>query len=101
MAMMAIGCAKEQTSSEIPDGQEINVTFNASLPDGIKTRANIGDGTTANQLVVAVYDNTTGDELSRLRQTKDINISTTVEFNLVKGKTYSFVFWAQAKDNTY
>ena len=102
MAMMTIGCAKEQTSSEIPDGQEINVTFNATLPDGIKTRANIGDGTTANQLVVAVYDNTTGKELSSLRQTKnDIALKTTVEFNLVKGKTYSFVFWAQAKDNTY
>ena len=100
MAMMAIGCAKEQVSSEIPDGQEINVTFNASLPEGIKTRA-LGDGTKANQLVVAVYDNTTGNELTSLRQTKGINISTTVEFNLVKGKTYSFVFWAHAEGNTY
>lgn len=101
MAMLAIGCAKEQTNdSETPDGQEINVTFKASLPDGIQTRA-IGDGTTANELVVAVYDNATGNELTSLRTTKEINISTTVEFNLVKGKTYSFVFWAQAKNNGY
>lgn len=101
MAMLAIGCAKEQTNgSEIPDGQEINVTFNASLPGGINTRA-IGDGTTANQLIVAVYDNTTGKELQALRKDQPISISTTVEFNLVKGKTYSFVFWAQVKDNTY
>lgn len=100
MAMLAIGCAKEQVGSETPDGQEINVTFNASLPEGIQTRA-IGDGTTAKELVVAVYDNATGNELKSLRQTKEINLRTTVEFNLVKGKTYSFVFWAQAKDNSY
>jgi len=96
MAMMTIGCAKEQTSSEIPDGQEINVTFNASLPDGIKTRANIGDGTTADKLIVAVYDQQ-GNELRSIRKTESIiNLRTTVEFNLVKGKTYKFVFWAQA-----
>ena len=94
MAMLAIGCAKEQVGSETPDGQEINVTFKASLPDGIQTRA-IGDGTTANTLIVAVYDEA-GNELSSIRKTEPINISTTVEFSLVKGKTYNFIFWAQA-----
>ena len=94
MAMLTIGCAKEQVGSETPDGQEINVTFKASLPDGIQTRA-IGDGTTANTLIVAVYDEA-GNELSSIRKTEPINISTTVEFSLVKGKTYNFIFWAQA-----
>lgn len=68
MAMLAIGCAKEQVGSEKPDGQEINVTFKASLPDGIQTRA-IGDGTTANTLIVAVYDEA-GNELSSIRKTE-------------------------------
>ncbi len=98
MATAALSCAKEQVGSETPDGEEINVTFNALLPEGIKTRA-IGDGTTANQLVVAVYE--AGSDAELIRVDKQIDISTTVEFKLVKGKTYDFVFWAQNKKNGY
>lgn len=89
LALTAMSCAKESIE---PEAGDATVSFTAQMPGSPATRA-ISDGTTANKLIVAVYD--ANGELTSLRQEKTIAISTTVEFNLVKGKTYDFVFWAQ------
>ena len=82
-------------------GNEALVSFSVNLADGVSTKADpatvIGDGTTAKELYVRVFDDggTLIDGLSN--QTYDISgKSTTVNLNLVKGKTYKFLFWAQS-----
>ena len=84
-------------------GNEALVSFNVNLADGMSTKA-ISDGTKATNLVVDVFEkNTSTGEYSRiagLRHAKDntfSGLSTTAPFNLVKGKTYRFIFWAQAQ----
>ena len=89
-------------------GNEALVSFNVNLADGINTKADgpeISDGKKATNLVVDVFekDNLNGDytRINDLRVAKDNKFSsgltTTVEFKLVKGKTYRLIFWAQAQ----
>ena len=104
LAMLALGCNKEQVAVDgTPDGEEVAVTFAAELP-GTITRA-IGDGLTAKNLSVAVYDdasNVAGTHIVKLDKTAVFDaLHTTVEYNLVKGKTYHFIFWAQAEGAPY
>ena len=76
------------------------VRFTIELPGNIDSRT-ISDGTKANKLTVAVYDDQ-GNELPAIRVTdKEIPHQTTVEFKLVKGQKYSFAFWAQAAGAPY
>ena len=86
-------------------GNEALVSFSVNLADGVSTKA-ISDGTKATKLVVDVFEkNTTTNEYTRigsLRHKTDNNVSAfnaelkaTVNFNLVKGKTYRLIFWAQ------
>lgn len=95
--LLLTSCSSDEpTTSLTGDG---NVTFTAVIPGGINSRA-ISDGTTANKLTYAVYDEN-GDELSSLTNTVDINLQTSVSLNLVTGKKYTVVFWAQAEDAPY
>ncbi len=101
LTLLAVGCNKEQVT-EVPDGQMVDVTFTAALPGEMATKT-IGDGQTAKKLYVSVYEN--DDEktkLASLDKTADFaDLKTQVTFSLVKGKTYNFVFWAQAEDAPY
>lgn len=103
LAMLALGCNKEQVTEAVPDGTEVSVTFTAELP-GMQTKA-IGDGLTAKNLSVAVYDdasNAAGTHIVALNKTAVFDaLHTTVEYSLVKGKTYHFIFWAQAEGAPY
>ena len=104
LAMLALGCNKEQVAVDgTPDGEEVAVTFAAELP-GTITKA-IGDGLTAKNLSVAVYDdasNAAGTHIVTLDKTAVFDaLHTTVEYSLVKGKTYHFIFWAQAEGAPY
>ena len=104
LTMLALGCNKEQVAVDgTPDGEEVAVTFAAELP-GTITRA-IGDGLTAKNLSVAVYDdasNAAGTHIVTLDKTAVFDaLHTTVEYSLVKGKTYHFIFWAQAEGAPY
>ena len=103
LAMLALGCDKEQVTEAVPDGTEVSVTFMAELP-GMQTKA-IGDGLTAKNLSVAVYDdvsNAAGTHIVTLDKTAVFDaLHTTVEYSLVKGKTYHFIFWAQAEGAPY
>ena len=59
LAVLALGCNKEQVAVDgTPDGAEVGVTFTAELP-GMQTKA-IGDGLTAKNLTVEVYEDATG-----------------------------------------
>ena len=101
LTLLAVGCNKEQVT-EVPDGQMVDVTFTAALPGEMATKT-IGDGQTAKKLYVSVYEN--DDEktkLASLDKTADFaDLKTQVTFSLVKGKTYNFVFWAQAEGAPY
>ena len=104
LAVLALGCNKEQVAVDgTPDGEEVAVTFAAELP-GTITKA-IGDGLTAKNLSVAVYDdasNAAGTHILALDKTAVFDaLHTTVEYSLVKGKTYHFIFWAQAEGAPY
>ena len=100
LTFLAVGCNKEQVA-EVPDGQMVDVTFTAALPGEMATKA-LGDGQTAKNLYVSVYENDADKtHLGNLDKTaKFTDLKTQVTFSLVKGKTYNFVFWAQAEDAT-
>ena len=101
LTFLAVGCNKEQVT-EAPDGQMVDVTFTAALPGEMATKA-FGDGQTAKTLYVSVYENDADKtHLGDLDKTATFtDLKTQVTFSLVKGKTYNFVFWAQAEDAPY
>ncbi len=100
LTMLAVSCNKEQVT-EVPDGQMVDVTFTAALPGEMATKA-LGDGQTAKNLYVSVYENDAEKtHLGDLDKTATFtDLKTQVTFSLVKGKTYNFVFWAQAEGAT-
>ncbi len=100
LTMLSVSCNKEQVT-EVPDGQMVDVTFTAALPGEMATKA-LGDGQTAKTLYVSVYENDTEKtHLGDLDKTATFtDLKTQVTFSLVKGKTYNFVFWAQAEGAT-
>ena len=98
LVAMLLGTAACSSDMEPSMGDDM-VRFTIELPGNIDSRA-ISDGSTANKLTVAVYDDQ-GNELSDIRVNKDIPHQTTVEFKLVKGQKYSFAFWAQAEGAPY
>ena len=100
LTLLAIGCNKEQVT-EVPDGQMVDVTFTAALPGEMATKA-LGDGQTAKNLYVSVYENDAEKTKLDLNKTATFtDLKTQVTFSLVKGKTYNFVFWAQAEGAPY
>lgn len=97
LTLLAVSCSKEQVA-EVPDGQLVDVTFTAALPGEMATKA-IGDGQTAKKLYVSVYENDDAKTKLELDKTATFtDLKTQVTFSLVKGKTYNFVFWAQAAE---
>ena len=97
LTLLAVSCNKEQVA-EVPDGQTVDVTFTAALPGEMATKA-LGDGQTAKKLYVSVYENDDAKTKLDLDKTATFtDLKTQVTFSLVKGKTYNFVFWAQAAE---
>lgn len=102
MMFAVTSCSQEQVLDE--NSENITeATFNIALEGATDSRV-ISDGTTVDQLYFAVYD-ANGEELKNLRQddangnaVKIENLSATVKVRLVKGQTYSFVFWAQKSE---
>lgn len=103
LVVLACGCSKEQVVETVPDGQEVSVSFTAELPI-VQTKA-IGDGLSATDLSVAVYEDNAGSPAAHItaldKSATFTALKTNVEFNLVKGKTYHFIFWAQADNAPY
>ena len=100
----AASCAKEDISSSIANGEQVEVTFTANLPE-LGTRA-YGDGLTATNLQYYVYEKRSDGrlvELSDLCEKKGqaISGSTTVRLALIKGMTYVITFWADNNNAPY
>ena len=107
LAVLACSCAKEQVVETVPAGDEVRVSFAAEIP-GVQTKA--GDGLSATNLAVAVYENAKdasgndipGAYIPALDKSATFTaLKADVNFNLVKGKTYHFIFWAQADNAPY
>ena len=93
MAAMLLGTASCSSDMEPAMGGEVPVSFAIDLGDGIDSRT-ISDGLKANQLKFAVFEN--NQEITGLAQTVAVaNKQATINTKLVKGHTYTFVFWAQ------
>ena len=99
MIALAASCSKDAAEAPAVNG-DATVTFSVELP-GIASRAEaaINDGSKATELYYAVYEagtvgKTDGQFLFQDKQA--INLSTTVNLELVADQTYDIVFWAQA-----
>ena len=107
-SLMALSCQKGLTEDDYA-----SVKVAVQVPGVVMTKA-LGDGLSAGNLVLAVFDET-GSELPELRQgdwtrsQPEITFDSTsdngrpqtfVNVRLVKGKTYTIVLWAQNKGLT-
>ena len=97
MSVLAIACAKEQVGPV--EGAMVEATFSVDVPGVIGTKA--GEGTKATKLYYQVFDAEGAPVTGLPMQEKDINGSTTVNFQLIKDQTYNFVFWAQTAEDGY
>ena len=99
MTMSLAACSSEEPAVENRDG---NVTFTIEVPAGMATRA-YSDGLTATKLHYYVYDEdkASDNNIAALNGEADFSsLKTTVSLNLVTGKKYSIVFWADKPDNS-
>ncbi len=104
--MLMTSCLEEDLVNQSQAGALSTVSINVTTPElGVATRA-FGDGTTSQTLHYAVY-NVKGEGESRTRtyleelteEKHPINLSTTVDLQLVTGNTYDIIFWADADGN--
>ena len=94
--VFATSCSKEFDGAAVG---EATVAITVTTPQ-IATKA-YSDGNTATVLQYAVYD-AAGNELTDLTVTDgEIHGSTTVNFQLTTGNTYSVIFWAAAPNAPY
>ena len=100
MALLLLSACSSDDELSQGNGNEALVSFNVELSGGKQNKA-ISDGTTAKNLTVHVFDEN-GTYLSELDKTVELNEKKkSVSINLVKGKTYSFLFWASVnKENS-
>ena len=101
VAMLATSCSKDVTSTVV-GGETSTVTFAVEAPVMV-TRADLGDGTTATDLSWAVYaeDGTYLEALSGSKAGAFSSLKANVEIELVNGKKYAVIFWAQAPGAPY
>lgn len=99
LSVMTTSCQKENQDTVVAKGAWVSVEV--KTPE-IATR-NFGDGTMANDLYYAVYDEdgVMIGPLSKIDESRKetIHISKTVSMNLAVGKTYSMIFWADNVDD--
>ena len=93
------GCTRND-SELVESGSEGMVTLKACLPQQFQTRS-IGDGQTATKLTYAVYEAgsttpllTSGSEGAPA--VEFVNLQAQLSLRLVTGKSYDFLFWADA-----
>ncbi|MCH5222357.1 MAG: hypothetical protein J1F05_08575 [Muribaculaceae bacterium] len=101
-AMLFTTSCSEELETGYVAGQDAKVSVNLNFPT-MQSRA-YSDGTTATQLQYAVYEKKDAG-LQRIDSytvtNATINISTKVDFQLVTGRTYVFVFWAASPESPY
>ena len=95
LLLSTASCSDEQFAGDLTGG-ETTVTFNAQLPAGLQTRT-AGDGETATTLSYAVYEQgETTPVITSEDEVNFVNRQASVSLRLAKGKTYDFIFWADA-----
>lgn len=100
LAVLAFGCAKENVADE---GEKSQVTFTVDVPEATVTTRGLSDAATTDQLICQVFLNDGNyTPVPELTQTVTVeNRKATVNFTLVKGNKYAFIFWAQASGTGY
>ena len=95
---LSASCQKEALTHDL-DKADAVVTFNVNIPEGIQTKA-ISDGTTAKNLSYEVWY---GEELieKSYKEIKLVGLKATLEFRVVRGLEYTFVFWADSETSPY
>ena len=95
--LLATSCSHDDLDT-VQSGNEAQVTFSLSLEGGIATRA-ISDGSQADKLVYAVFDENGGriSTIQKIERT-DVTFPATETLTLAKGQTYKIAFWAQDAD---
>lgn len=93
-------CSNDELISD-NSGGKAQVTFALNLENQVNTKA-ISDGSGADKLVYAVYDENgtalnvfEGEAQKEETGLTDLKSGHTVSINLAKGKTYQIAFWAQ------
>ena len=107
LVTLALASCSSDDAPQVGTGNG-NVTFQVQLPAELGSRAYFGNGTQAKNLYVAVYD-ANGNVLDKLTNFNGetpaagmtvnnftTSLSTTVTIPLVKGQTYTVVFWADS-----
>lgn len=97
-------CSNEDVAA--PVGDDGTVTFEVSLPAAPGSR--YGEGTVTKQLHYAVYDANNAaagaifaSDVPGSPMADNSTIDFKLKLNLVKGKTYDFIFWADAVGNDF
>ena len=101
---LAAGCNKVSSGA---DAQALEAVFTVSTEIPAAATKAYSDGTTVDELVVAVYRYEGGTApanliyLPAVSKTVPIATSTTVHLSLIRGERYEIVFWAQKSDNGF
>lgn len=104
--LFATSCSQDELLNEPTTGDYVSAKFTIGTSDGIATRATIGNGTKADKVACAVYDEK-GTELRYLYAIRDVvDMKATYEIRLAKGQKYRVAFFAynstaDAYDVTY
>ena len=94
-AVLLTGACSIDERTSGGNGDEAMLTLNMGLDGAVQTRA-IGDGTGADHLTYAVFDET-GTRIEGIKQvSKNVTFPTTETITLAKGQTYKIAFWAQS-----
>lgn len=92
--LFATSCSQDELLNEPTTGDYVSAKFTIGTSDGIATRATIGNGTKADKVACAVYDEK-GTELSDLYAIRDVvDMKATYEIRLAKGQKYRVAFFA-------
>ena len=90
--MLTTSCSNDETFEQLSN--EAQVTFSLGLENAMSTRA-ISDGTGIDQLTYAIFDKEGKLVYSSEKAT---NFPFNLNVTLLKGETYTAVFWAQDKE---
>lgn len=100
LALPLFVCCSEDNPETVGNGDAATLVFRARLDTGIESRA-ISDGTTADRLLVAVYEGETAiTETFRREYALNDAMTDGIELRLLSGHDYKVLFWAYDADNT-
>ena len=106
--LFTASCQQEELVKQSQAGELAKVSIKVTTPElGAATRA-FGDGKSAKVLHYAVYNVKTENNQETLtylpeltKEDHEINITTTVDLQLVTGNTYKVIFWADNANSPY